>query len=64
MWGGKKAKVVMKWSERHQWTNRQFYLKRVTIRTVASVQAGKLAVDARPLQVAGSWAAAYTFSVL
>lgn len=38
--------------------------QKVTIRTVASIQAGELAVDARSFQVAGCRAAAYTFPVL
>lgn len=37
---------------------------KITIRTVASIQAGQFAVDACPLQVAGRWAAADAFPVL
>lgn len=38
--------------------------QKVTIGTVASIQTGELAVDARSLQVAGCRAATYTFPVL
>lgn len=54
--GNRLIEIIEKWKIESE--------RKVTIRTVASIQAGELAVDACSLQAAGRRAAAYTLPVL